>query len=75
MFKNNLRLQPGLFNTATYMHPRTRAMLKKSWAPLFYEHIFRKKIRDRGQVLKYHFFTTLLIRGFSNYFIMLLMIK
>lgn len=43
MFKENYsHLQPELFNTATNMHPRTRAMLEKSWAPLFYEHVFRK---------------------------------
>ncbi len=43
MFKeNNSHLQPELFNTSTYMHPRTKAMLEKSWAPLYYEHVFCK---------------------------------
>jgi len=40
--ENNSHLQPELFNTATYMNPRTRAMLEKSWAPLYYEHVFCK---------------------------------
>lgn len=43
MFKENYsHLQPELFNTATYMNPRTRAMLEKRWAPLYYKHIFCK---------------------------------
>ena len=40
--ENNSPLQPEIFNTATYVNPRTRAMLEKSRAPLYYEHFFYK---------------------------------
>ncbi|QGP93653.1 hypothetical protein MGLY_30730 [Neomoorella glycerini] len=43
MFKENKsHLQTELFNTTTLMHPRTTAQLKKSWAPIYYEHVFCK---------------------------------
>lgn len=43
MFRENKsHLQTGLFNTTTLMHPRTVAQLKKSWAPIYYEHVFCK---------------------------------
>ena len=43
MFRENYsHLQPELFNTATYINSRTRAMLEKSGAPLYYEHVFCK---------------------------------
>lgn len=41
MFRENKsHLQTELFNTTTLMHPRTMAQLKKSWAPIYYEHVF-----------------------------------
>ncbi|AFV10421.1 transposase domain-containing protein DUF772 [Thermacetogenium phaeum DSM 12270] len=41
MFRENKsHLQTELFNTTTLMHPRTIAQLKKSWAPIYYEHVF-----------------------------------
>jgi len=41
MFRENKsHLQTELFNTTTLMHPRTMAQLKKSWAPICYEHVF-----------------------------------
>ncbi|QGP93936.1 Transposase DDE domain protein [Neomoorella glycerini] len=41
MFRENKsHLQTELFNTTTLMHPRTMAQLKKSWVPIYYEHVF-----------------------------------
>lgn len=41
MFRKNVdHRQTDLFNTASYVDPRIRLQLEKSWAPLFYEHIF-----------------------------------
>lgn len=41
MFRENKsHLQTELFNTTTLMHPRTMAQLEKSWAPIYYEHVF-----------------------------------
>jgi hypothetical protein len=43
MFRKNVdHRQTDLFNTASYVDPRVRKQLEKSWAPLFYEHIFCK---------------------------------
>lgn len=43
MFRENKsHFQTELFNTTTLMHPRTMAQLKKSWAPIYYEHVFCK---------------------------------
>lgn len=41
MFKeNNSHLQHELFNSFNDLHPKIQAMLQKSWAPLYYEHVF-----------------------------------
>ena len=43
MFReNDDHRQTDLFNTASDVDPRIRKQLEKSWAPLFYEHIFCK---------------------------------
>lgn len=38
--QNEDHRQTELFNTASSVDPRVRTMLEKSWAPLFYEHVF-----------------------------------
>jgi hypothetical protein len=41
MFKeNNSHRQEALFNTLAGMNTKTQAKLDKSWAPLFYKHVF-----------------------------------
>jgi len=40
--QNSNHRQIDLFNTASYVDPRIRKQLEKSWAPLFYEHVFCK---------------------------------
>jgi len=41
MFRiNDKHLQQSLFETSRWMNPRVREKLEKSWAPLFYEHVF-----------------------------------
>ncbi|MGI6544019.1 MAG: transposase [Limnochordia bacterium] len=43
MFRQNINhRQTDLFNTASCVDPRIRKQLEKSWAPLFYEHVFCK---------------------------------
>lgn len=38
--KNDNHKQQDLFNSTTYMDERIRRRLEKSWAPIFYEHVF-----------------------------------
>jgi len=40
--ENNAHQQQELFNSYTDLHPKIQAMLKKSWAPIYYEHVFCK---------------------------------
>ncbi len=43
MFKeNNGHNQQELFNSYSTLHPRTQNKLKKSWAVIFYEHVFSR---------------------------------
>jgi hypothetical protein len=43
MFKpNNPHNQQDLFDTTYLMNPKTRTKLAKSWAPIFYEHVFSR---------------------------------
>lgn len=43
MFKeNNKHMQVELFNSLTWMNPKIKEKLLKSWAPIFYEHVFVK---------------------------------
>ena len=43
MFKeNNDHTQVQLLNTSTWMSPSIKKKLLKSWAPIFYEHVFCK---------------------------------
>lgn len=43
MFKeNNGHLQQDLFTSYTDLHPKIQTMLQKSWAPIYYEHVFCK---------------------------------
>ncbi|MCL4515735.1 MAG: transposase [Firmicutes bacterium] len=41
MFKeNNAHLQEEMFNSYSSLHPKIQKRLKKTWAPIFYEHVF-----------------------------------
>ncbi len=41
MFKeNNGHLQEEMFNSYSSLHPKIQERLKKTWAPIFYEHVF-----------------------------------
>lgn len=41
MFReNNAHQQRELFNSFNDLHPKIQAMLEKSWAPIYYEHVF-----------------------------------
>lgn len=43
MFRRNTRHnQKELFNSYSWMNKRTKKLLKNSWAPVFYEHVFSK---------------------------------
>jgi len=43
MFRENVNhLQDSLFESTNWMNPRIKAKLDKSWAPIFYEHVFCK---------------------------------
>lgn len=41
MFKeNNGHLQTAIFDSTSWMNPRIKAKLEKTWAPIFYEYVF-----------------------------------
>ena len=43
MFKENVKhKQQSLMDTTLWMNPKIREKLKKSWAPIYYEHVFCK---------------------------------
>ena len=43
MFRpNDNHDQQAMFDSTSWMSPKTREKLMKSWAPIFYEHVFRQ---------------------------------
>jgi len=40
--KNDGHNQQKLYSSYSTLHPRTQKKLEKSWAPIFYEHVFRR---------------------------------
>ncbi|TEB08536.1 hypothetical protein Psch_02100 [Pelotomaculum schinkii] len=43
MFRENKsHQQPELFNSFNDLHPKIKSILEKSWAPIYYEHVFCK---------------------------------
>ena len=52
MFKNNKKHnQQSLFESTQWMNKRIREKLEKSWAPIFYEYVFRKIDEEPFSVL------------------------
>ena len=52
MFKSNDdHSQSSVFDTSAWMNPRIKKKLEKSWAPVFYEHVFCKIDEEPFSVL------------------------
>lgn len=50
-FENNDHLQQGLFDSMSFMHPRIKTNLEKSWAGVFYREVFCKIDESAFKVL------------------------